>query len=108
MSTTIKVSKELVVSAKPCAAAMQRSVAKQIEYWAKLGKAAEDNPDLPVNMILDVLVSLEEAKAGMLKEYQFECKFNLHRALSSTSENYTPTKFNRSTKRIEPLPAIHH
>jgi hypothetical protein len=72
MSTAIKISEELVASAKPYAAAMQRSVTKQIEYWAKLGKAAEDNPDLPVNMILDVLVSMEEAKAGMLREYKFE------------------------------------
>jgi len=48
------------------------AVTKQIEYWAKLGKAAEENPDLPVSMILDMLVSMEEAKAGMLKEYKFE------------------------------------
>ncbi len=72
MSTAIKVSEELVASAKPYAAATQRSVTKQIEYWAKLGKAAEDNPDLPINMILDILVRLEEAKAGMLKEYKLE------------------------------------
>lgn len=72
MATAIKVSEELVTLAKPYAAAMQRSVTKQIEYWAKLGKAAEDNQDLPVSMILDILVSAEEAKAGMLKEYQFE------------------------------------
>ena len=72
MATAIKVSEELVTSAKPYAAAMQRSVTKQIEYWAQLGKAAEDNQDLPVSMILDILVSAEEAKAGMLKEYQFE------------------------------------
>ena len=71
MSTAIKVSEELVQSAKPYALAMQRSVTKQIEYWAKLGKAVEENPDLPVSMILDVLVSMEEAKAGMLKEYKF-------------------------------------
>lgn len=72
MSTAIKISEDLVSSAKPYAAAMQRSVTKQIEYWAKLGKAAEENPDLPVNMILDILVSMEEVKAGMLKEYSFE------------------------------------
>ena len=71
MSTAIKVSEELVQSAKPYALAMQRSVTKQIEYWAKLGQAVEENPDLPVTMILDVLVSMEEAKAGMLKEYKF-------------------------------------
>jgi hypothetical protein len=34
MATAIKVSEELVTSAKPYAAAMQRSVTKQIEYWA--------------------------------------------------------------------------
>jgi hypothetical protein len=72
MSTAIKISEDLVASARPYAAAMQRSVTKQIEYWAKLGKAAEENPDLPVNMILDILVSMEEVKAGMLKEYSFE------------------------------------
>lgn len=72
MSTAIKISEDLVASAKPYAAAMQRSVTKQIEYWAKLGKAAEENPDLPVGMILDILVSMEEVKAGMLKEYSFE------------------------------------
>ena len=72
MATAIKLSDELVNSARPYANAMQRSVTKQIEYWAKLGKAAEENPDLPVGMILDILVSREEAKAGVLNEYRFE------------------------------------
>jgi hypothetical protein len=72
MATAIKLSDDLVNSAKPYASAMHRSVTKQIEYWAKLGKAAEENPDLPVSMILDILVSLEEAKAGILSEYHFE------------------------------------
>ena len=72
MATAIKLSDELVNSARPYANAMQRSVTKQIEYWAKLGKTAEENPDLPVGMILDILVSREEANAGMLNEYRFE------------------------------------
>lgn len=72
MSTAVKLSDELVNSAKPYASAMHRSVTKQIEYWAKLGKTAEENPDLPVSMILDILVSMEEAKVGMLHEYSFE------------------------------------
>jgi len=50
---------------------MHRSVPKQIEYWARLGKAAEENPDMPISMIQDVFVSLEEAKAGNFSEYQF-------------------------------------
>jgi hypothetical protein len=50
---------------------MHRSVPKQIEYWARLGKVAEENPDLPINMLQDMLVSIEEVKAGNLNEYQF-------------------------------------
>lgn len=71
MATALKLSHELVESARPYATAMHRSVTKQIEYWAQIGKAAEDNPDLPVGMISDILVSREEAKAGMLDEYTF-------------------------------------
>ena len=50
---------------------MHRSVTEQIEYWARLGKAAEENPDLPISMLQDMLVSLEEVKAGNLSAYQF-------------------------------------
>ena len=50
----------------------KRSVTKQIEYWAQLGKAAEDNPDLPVGMIREILISRQEAAAGMLSDYKFD------------------------------------
>lgn len=50
---------------------MNRSVAEQIEYWARLGKVAEENPDLPIPMLQDMLVSMEEVKAGNLSAYQF-------------------------------------
>jgi hypothetical protein len=50
---------------------------KQIKYWAKLGKAAEANKDLPDSMVLDSLVSIEEGKAGTLKEYKFKWKLKL-------------------------------
>jgi hypothetical protein len=43
-----------------------------VEYWAKIGKNAEENPDLPVGMIVDILVSIEEANAGLLNDYHFE------------------------------------
>jgi hypothetical protein len=43
-----------------------RSVPKQIEHWARLGKAAEENPDMPISMIQDVFISLEEAKAELV------------------------------------------
>ena len=71
MATAMKISNALVEAAKPYAAAMQRSVPKQIEYWARIGKAAEENPDLPVGFIVDILVGIEEDRAGAGTEYKF-------------------------------------
>ncbi|MDO9014172.1 MAG: hypothetical protein Q7U84_05250 [Polynucleobacter sp.] len=71
MPTAIELSELLIDQAKPFAQAMSRSVAEQIEYWARLGKVAEENPDLPIPMLQDMLVSLEELKAGNLSVYQF-------------------------------------
>lgn len=75
MPIAIKLSDLLIEDAKPYAQAMHRSVPKQIEYWARLGKVAEENPDLPINMLQDMLVSIEEVKAGNLNEYQFGWSF---------------------------------
>jgi hypothetical protein len=47
MNTAVRLSEAMVMQAKTCSKAMNRSVAKQIEYWAKIGKIAEENPDLP-------------------------------------------------------------
>ena len=71
MPTAITLSELLIEEVKPFAQAMHRSVAQQIEYWARLGKVAEENPDLPIPMLQDLLVSMEEAKAGNLSVYQF-------------------------------------
>ncbi len=71
MSIALKLSENLVALAKPHAAAKHRSVPKQIEYWARLGKAVEDNPELPLQFIQDTILGLEEAKAGQLSEYKF-------------------------------------
>lgn len=71
MSTALKLSDDLVEMAKPYAAAEHRSVSKQIEYWARLGKAIDDNPDLPLQFIKDTLLAVQEAKAGQLTPYHF-------------------------------------
>ena len=71
MATTVKLSDFLVEDAKCSAQAMHRSVPKQIEYWARLGKLAEENSDLPIPMLQDMLVSIEEVKAGNLSPYKF-------------------------------------
>jgi hypothetical protein len=71
MATALKLSDELIDLAKPHAAAEHRSVPKQIEYWARLGKAVEDNPELPFHFIKDTLLAVAEANAGQFSEYKF-------------------------------------
>lgn len=71
MPIALKLSDDLVEMAKVHAAAEHRSVPKQIEYWARLGKAVDDNPGLPLQFIKDTLLAAQEAKAGMLTPYQF-------------------------------------
>ena len=71
MSTALKLSDDLIELAKPHAAAKHRSVPKQIEYWARLGKVVEDNPDMPLQLIKDTLLSIEEAKVNQHAPYQF-------------------------------------
>lgn len=71
MAIALKLSDELVDLAKPRAAAEHRSVPKQIEHWARLGKAVEDNPELPFQFIKDTLLAVAEADAGQISEYQF-------------------------------------
>ena len=43
----------------------------QVEYWATIGKAAEENPDLPFSFIKDTLMALEEVKVKGTEEYVF-------------------------------------
>ena len=67
----IKLSSEIILEANKYAAVYSRSVPKQIEHWAKIGRIAEENPDLPYNFIKDILVSLEEMKNEKPVPYQF-------------------------------------
>jgi len=71
MAIALKLSDELIDLAKPHATAEHRSIPKQIEYWARLGKAVEDNPELPLQFIKDTLLAVAEANAGQLSEYKF-------------------------------------
>ena len=68
MSVNVKLSESLVEQAKRYAVIEHRSVPKQIEYWSRVGKIAEENPDLPFSMIRDILVADLEEPSG---EYQF-------------------------------------
>jgi hypothetical protein len=71
MANAVKVSENLLNEARLYAKVQNRSVAKQIEYWAKIGKVAEDNPDLPLSFILDILKGQEEIEQGLVTPYVF-------------------------------------
>jgi len=62
MSMPVRVDNELYKDAKAHAKAECRTIAGQIEFWAKVGKAALDNPDLPTNFVRDLLVARAEGK----------------------------------------------
>ena len=67
----VKLSGETILEAQKYAAVYSRSVSKQIEHWAKIGRIAEENPELPYNFITDILMSLEEIKTDKPVPYQF-------------------------------------
>lgn len=71
MSTAVKISDELVAKAKIKSKVFKRSIAGQIEYWAKIGQIVEDNPNLPLPMIQDILVGKEQIKSGQGTLYVF-------------------------------------
>ncbi|WP_229215629.1 ParD-like family protein [Duganella sp. CY15W] len=61
-STSIRINQDLYEQAKQDAAIEHRSIAGQIEFWARVGRAALDNPDLPVSFIAESLASLAEPR----------------------------------------------
>ncbi len=71
MSTAVKISDELVAKAKVQSKVFKRSVAGQIEYWAKIGQIVEENPELPLPFIQETLVGKEEIKSGLGTPYVF-------------------------------------
>lgn len=63
MSTvSVRIDEALVNSARLAAKAEFRTVQGQVEFWAKVGRAALDNPDLPASFIAESLMSLAEPR----------------------------------------------
>jgi hypothetical protein len=62
MSMPVRIEPDLYNRAKKEAAVEHRTIAGQIEFWAQVGRACIDNPDLPVNFVIDSLASLETSE----------------------------------------------
>lgn len=71
MATSIRISEELVGEAKKYSRIDHRSLTGQIEHWAKIGKCAEENPDLTYALIKEILIGIEEIECGEKTEYKF-------------------------------------
>ena len=69
MNTAVRLSEVIIQQAKIRSEVMHRSVAKQIEYWAKIGKIAEDNPDIPYSFIKEILLGQQEVTTHHLEPY---------------------------------------
>ena len=72
MAQSVRLPTNLVQQAQSVGEVMSRSGARQIEHWAKIGKIAEENPDLTYEFIKDVLISKAELDLGLVEDYEFE------------------------------------
>lgn len=71
MGVTVKLSDDLIEEARHHGSVLKRSIPKQIEYWSRIGKIAEENPDLPYSFIKDILLAKKEVGEKKLKPYKF-------------------------------------
>jgi len=69
MATSVRLDDGFVAHARVYATAENRSLPKQIEYWAKVGKIMMDNPDLSYEFVHESLLATEEVKQGLTKPY---------------------------------------
>lgn len=64
-STTVSIDDELLAQAKEYGKDNNRSALEQFEYWAKIGKIIQDNPELSYKGMTDV-------KENATKLYKFD------------------------------------
>lgn len=62
---SIHIDQQLYVQAQHQAELEHRSPVEQIEFWAKLGRAALENPDLPISFIAESLLSLMDSQRSL-------------------------------------------
>ncbi len=62
MGMPVRIDDQLYEEARSEAKMEHRTISGQIEYWALIGRAALDNPDLPINFIAESLASLREPR----------------------------------------------
>lgn len=71
MATAVRISEQLVSEARKFSKVDHRSLTGQIEHWARIGKCAEENPDLTYDLIKEIFIGIEELNQGEKTEYKF-------------------------------------
>ena len=71
MATAVRISENLLSDAKKYSKVDHRSITGQIEHWARIGKCAEENPDLTYDLIKEMLIGIQELDQGEKTEYTF-------------------------------------
>lgn len=66
MGMPVRIGSHLYELARSEAAVGKRTIAGQIEYWAMVGRAALDNPDLPVTFVAESLASMAEPRSQVM------------------------------------------
>jgi hypothetical protein len=70
-SIAVRISEDIVCAARKRAAVNSRSVPKQIEYWLRIAKTLEENPDLPYEFVVGALEGLDEMARGEVSKFEF-------------------------------------
>jgi hypothetical protein len=67
MSATISIhiDQQLYEQAQHTAEVEHRSATELVNFWAKLGHAALENPDLPISFIAESLLSLTDSQRNL-------------------------------------------
>jgi len=62
MGMPVRIDDTLYEQARAEAKIERRTIAGQIEFWAMVGRAALDNPDLPVTFVAESLLAMSEPR----------------------------------------------
>ncbi len=71
MNQTITLNENIISDAAKYGKEFSRSTTEQLEHWTKIGKIAEENPDLSYEFIKNILIALEEKSNNEVKKYEF-------------------------------------
>ena len=71
MGIPIRIDETIYNAAKKVANAECRSIPHQIEFWARIGKCALDNPDLPIEFLKELLISKQQDQS-LAEPFNFE------------------------------------